>query len=282
MPARPHLIALLLWLISPTTSRSADLNDSPETKAYISPSKLRTSAVDAAGVRHYSRDYPGVIPWETDRIVTVAPQYPLVERQLWREGEGIATIKIDLNSGYVTNVTMLKSTGFRLLDDAAIVAFRQWRWKPRRWQEVETPIRFQMHSRAQSAEAPPANAKLLPRKAPYEKSGLEFEMPYHPARPLTSEYLQGFGADFRDQWYGLVSRRNDLKVGSVRISFSIRKNGKVQNLKIVPIQGGDEKSVQLARDTMAFAQSRLKPFSPALIKETGGEITTEVTLAVKD
>ena len=99
------LSAALFGLVASTALRGADLNDSNTARAYISPTNQKTSAVDVAGVRHFSRNYTGPAPWEKDRIVSVAPKYPLVERQLGREGTGIATISIDPNSGYVTKVT---------------------------------------------------------------------------------------------------------------------------------------------------------------------------------
>jgi TonB family protein len=283
MRARFRSIVAFLWVAVPFASPGADLNESSAARAYISPANQKTSAIDAAGVRYHSRDYSGRPPWEKDRIVTVAPQYPLVERQLRREGEGIATIRIDLNSGYATNVSMKKSTGHRLLDDAAIVAFRQWRWKPRRWQEVEIPIRFKLYDHRELPEPIPAGAKLLPRKAPYESSGFEFEFPYNPAKPLSSEYLQAYSADIRDQWHGLMYRHaSELKMGTVQVSLSITKDGKIRNMKIVSSRGTEDKVTRLTKEALTFAQSRLRPFSPALVKESGGNIDTQMTLAVKE
>ena len=83
---------------------------------------------------------------------------------------------------------------------------RQWRWKSNTWTEVETPIGFKLRKPSQPAEAPPAGAKLLPRKAPYMDSGIGFAFAYDAARPLTSEYIQTFQADLRDQWRAIRNR----------------------------------------------------------------------------
>jgi TonB family protein len=282
MPARFRSFVALLWIAVPVVSPGADLNESTTARAYISPSHQKTSAVDAAGVRHHSRDYSGPPPWEKDRIVTVAPQYPLVERQLRREGEGVATIHIDLNSGYVTNVSMKKSTGHRLLDDATIVALRQWRWKPRRWQEIEIPIRFKMRNQLEPPEPVPAGAKFLPRKAPYESSGFENTIPYDWTRPLSSEYVQALSADLRDQWNGLTYQHVDKLIAeTVKVELSITKDGKLHIMTIVSNRDSGGLLTQITKQAIEFAQSRLKPFSPAMVKESGGKIFFPITFQAK-
>ncbi len=57
-------------------------------------------------------------------------------------GSGIATIEVDIASGEVTSARMSPSTGHALLDQAALEAFRKWRFKPGSVSQVRTPITF--------------------------------------------------------------------------------------------------------------------------------------------
>jgi TonB family protein len=59
---------------------------------------------------------------------------------------GIFRLTLDLKTGAVTRVTIVKSTGFLTLDRAAMAAFRRWRWKPGKWKEIDMPIRFSLSS----------------------------------------------------------------------------------------------------------------------------------------
>src|SRR6266480_4610332 len=57
-------------------------------------------------------------------------------------GTGIVLVDVDLKSGQVTAARMLQSTAYRVLDEAALNAFRQWRFKPSTVSHVRIPIRF--------------------------------------------------------------------------------------------------------------------------------------------
>jgi len=111
--------------------------------------QLVASAVDAAGKRYVgSRDLPGLNePWTRDRIKFVAPDYPYGDRAKHPQGDGFFRISIDLKTGLVTQVSILKSTGYASLDASALAAIREWRWKPGRWQQVDMPTRFTMGRR---------------------------------------------------------------------------------------------------------------------------------------
>src|SRR5205823_171667 len=63
-------------------------------------------------------------------------------------GEGSFFLEIDTISGAVTHVTVSKSTGHAILDQAAIFALRQWRFAPHSAVEVSVPITFSMDSRS--------------------------------------------------------------------------------------------------------------------------------------
>lgn len=131
-----------------------------ESSAYLS--SKGTSAVDAKGVRHRAPDHPGTMPpWMADRVKSVAPDYPYVERARHHVGVGYFRLILDLKTGTVSNVIVEKSTGFQALDNGAVAAFRQWRWRPGKWKEVDTPCKFELGYGA--PRLPPGSARLPPK-----------------------------------------------------------------------------------------------------------------------
>ncbi len=74
----------------------------------------------------------------------VPPEYPYEARRAHLTGRGILIGEVDLKTGVVTSVRMEKSTGYRLLDQAALNAFRQWRFKPGKVSRFRTPINYTM------------------------------------------------------------------------------------------------------------------------------------------
>jgi TonB family protein len=77
-------------------------------------------------------------------IYAPRPQYPYEARSRRQTGTGVAILMVDPNTGLVTNAEMATSTGYRLLDNAALNAFRRWQFKPGRVSKVRIPIRFTM------------------------------------------------------------------------------------------------------------------------------------------
>ena len=105
-------------------------------------SSLLSSAVDAKGVRHRGSDYVGRAPWMTDVVKAVTPDYPYEYRAAHVGGSGVFRATLNMNTGSVTNVTVLKSTGTSMFDSSAVKALRQWQWKPGRWKEIDIPLTF--------------------------------------------------------------------------------------------------------------------------------------------
>lgn len=132
-------VASIAFAILPSVLQGAG------SSAYISDTGITSSAVDGKGVRHFSNKYPRhFAPWIRDRVKAFAPDYPYRDRAQRNEGTGIFRLTLDLKTGAVTRVTMLKSTGFATLDRSTTAAFRRWRWKPGKWKEIEMPVRFTM------------------------------------------------------------------------------------------------------------------------------------------
>jgi TonB family protein len=108
------------------------------------------SAVDARGVRHPASEYRGKVPpWVSDIARSIGPEYPDRDRRLYNQGTGLFRLTLDLKTGAVLNVAVVRSTGTSSLDRSALVGLRQWRWKPGKWKEIEFPITFRM------SEGPP-------------------------------------------------------------------------------------------------------------------------------
>ena len=115
-----------------------------DSEAILSPQE-GTSAIDAKGIRHSDSGHGHLgrlPPWMQDRVHAVAPFYPRTERAARHEGRGEFRLQLDLNTGLVVKVIVAKSTGFPILDRCAVMALRQWRWKPRRWREITLPVTF--------------------------------------------------------------------------------------------------------------------------------------------
>lgn len=92
-------------------------------------------------------------PWAQDVIKVVPPEYPYRDRARFNEGKGLFRALIDPKSGHVTRVVVVKSTGYRSLDEAASSALQQWRLRPGKWKVIEMPINYEMsRSRAEAME----------------------------------------------------------------------------------------------------------------------------------
>ena len=70
------------------------------------------------------------------------PEYPYEARRQRLTGSGLAVLTIDPRSGAVLNVTMARSTGSAVLDNATISGLRRWRFKAGTASPVQTPITY--------------------------------------------------------------------------------------------------------------------------------------------
>jgi len=99
-------------------------------------------AIDAKGIRHPNTVCMG------DAVFAPHPQYPygaplardpvVGTRDL--KGDGLYRLDVDLNTGRISQVTIIKSTGSAKLDSASTDAFKRWIFKPGRWKEIVMPI----------------------------------------------------------------------------------------------------------------------------------------------
>jgi TonB family protein len=72
------------------------------------------------------------------------PKYPKDAEGRHPTGSGIVVMEIDQQTGWVKSAKMEKSTGNKLLDDAALQAFSHWRFRPSTPRRVHSPITFTM------------------------------------------------------------------------------------------------------------------------------------------
>ena len=70
------------------------------------------------------------------------PPYPYEARSKRITGSGVITATVDPASGNVTDASVTQSTGSPILDEAAVSAFRRWRFRPGSVSKVRIPITF--------------------------------------------------------------------------------------------------------------------------------------------
>jgi TonB family protein len=132
-------VGLLVALISSPTVNAQDRGDPP------------SGALDAKGVRYRGSDHIGPVPRMKDRIKIVPLKYPYEARTRHIQGSGLFRLSLDLNTGSVSKVTVVQSTGSPMLDNYTSDTLHRWRWKPGRWLEVDYPVTFTMSPRRETS-----------------------------------------------------------------------------------------------------------------------------------
>jgi TonB family protein len=96
-------------------------------------------------------------------IYTPQPAYRPEWAKQGLTGKGVVLVTIDQQTGKVAGARMLKSTGNKQLDGAALEAYSQWRFQPGTGSQVQIPIEFANRPRPQPAkQAKPPPAFLYP------------------------------------------------------------------------------------------------------------------------
>lgn len=76
-------------------------------------------------------------------IYAPSPGYPPEALKRRLTGSGVVIVDVDVKTGWVVGVSMQKSTGHAILDQAAVAAFSCWRFKPDTTEkQVEIPVTF--------------------------------------------------------------------------------------------------------------------------------------------
>ena len=84
--------------------------------------------------------------WKGKALALYAPRpkYPKDAEGRHPTGRGIVVMEVDQKTGWVRSAKMEKSTGNKLLDDAALQAFSHWRFRSGTARRVHSPITFTM------------------------------------------------------------------------------------------------------------------------------------------
>lgn len=77
-------------------------------------------------------------------IASPVVPYPEEARQTKLSGAGLYELRID-KAGTVANVAILKSSGSVVLDKAATVTFRKWRFKPGTFRAIRIPVSWSVN-----------------------------------------------------------------------------------------------------------------------------------------
>ena len=88
-----------------------------------------------ASFEHERPKLPGLIKW-------VDPEYPAALRHRGISGRGIFLLRIDPKKGEVSEVKVIKSTGYTVLDELAAKGFLQCRFQPGGRAEIKIPWEF--------------------------------------------------------------------------------------------------------------------------------------------
>jgi len=75
-------------------------------------------------------------------IVRPQPRYPVDSLGRHPTGHGIVVVEVDQKTGWVTSAKIEKSSGSKLLDEAALDAFRRWRFRPGSKPEIHMPFNY--------------------------------------------------------------------------------------------------------------------------------------------
>jgi protein TonB len=121
------------------------INEFPVENAATPPPVRRQPASLMPVARRWSNTGASSLNLSAARVLALhapRPEYPYEARRQRITGDGVAVMSVDPGSGNVTRVTMARSTGSAVLDNAAIAGFRRWRFKPGSVSTVTCPVTF--------------------------------------------------------------------------------------------------------------------------------------------
>jgi TonB family protein len=124
------------------------------------PSTMRTVGlaivVSLASVSSLHAQSPSSVrqPPPPRAVYTPKPEYRAEWAKQGLTGKGVVLVTIDKQTGNVTGVRMLTSTGNQQLDGAALQAYSQWRFDPRTMavSQLKIPIEFAKRPTPQPAK----------------------------------------------------------------------------------------------------------------------------------
>jgi TonB family protein len=79
-----------------------------------------------------------------------APEYPIEARRRRQTGRGVFELSVSESTGEVSSVAVITSTGYPVLDRAAIESLKNWKFKAHTVIRVKVPVTFSMPSKSKS------------------------------------------------------------------------------------------------------------------------------------
>jgi protein TonB len=121
--------------------------ESPFHEATATPPPVRRQANKLAAPIVKASNGAASVTLSSARVLALSaprPEYPYEARRQKITGNGVVAMTVDSLTGSVSDVWMWQSTGSPVLDNAAVAAFRRWRFKPGTVSRVKSPITFTM------------------------------------------------------------------------------------------------------------------------------------------
>ena len=119
-----------------------------ETKTADKSSQEKTTSKKAAPDKSAAAPAKPAADWE--KYVVAAPDvvYPESIKRHGTQGIGSYLLTIDQKNGEVTEVKVVKSTGFRKLDALYVMNFFQWRFRPGTIKSAQVPAGVTVYGRS--------------------------------------------------------------------------------------------------------------------------------------
>jgi TonB family protein len=145
------------------------------------------------------------------------PEYPAEAEKNHLSGLGVALVKIDQKTGKVVRVVMYVSTGEPILDQAAVKALSEWRFKPGTDKSVKVRISYSLDNGGPTVATYSRKEKSMDEAlARYLGKGTVLQAPI-PEYPVYKEW--------------------DFKEGRGVYELHVDRSGKVQEVKILKSSG---------------------------------------------
>jgi len=135
----------------PPTDQSDPLPTPPPTEQLFvderstPPPVRRQSNKFTPSVRPSTNTHPGSLPVSSAKAFAInapRPEYPYEARRQKITGDGVVVMTVDPVTGNVVNVSMSRTTGSPFLDNAAVIGFKRWRFRPGTVSSVTCPVTF--------------------------------------------------------------------------------------------------------------------------------------------
>jgi TonB family protein len=117
----------------------------PDERPTPPPIRRQTTKPIAPLVKPRNNRTAGSLTLSSAKVLALSaprPEYPYEARRHRITGTGIVVMTVDPVSGNVSSVSMSKRTGSPFLDNAAMTAFRRWRFKAGTVSSVTCPVTF--------------------------------------------------------------------------------------------------------------------------------------------